>query len=146
MAHLHSGSSLLLLLRLYFLERFLQTVKMHQTNVWVKESSLKLFLHNHWLFHTIGLKTSVHYELIKIAVLPPFTLSLTTSCLSCASLLPLPLLSSKAQHYTRCGPADRGTTGRGSTMDEERKSERASTLQLWEWGQCFRDKLDSVPK
>lgn len=35
---------------------------------------------------------------IKITVLPSFTLLLTTSSLSCASLLPLPLLPSKAQH------------------------------------------------
>lgn len=67
---------------------------------------------------------------IKIAVLPSFTLSPTTSCLSCASLLPLPLLSSKAQHYNRCGPADWETTGGGSTVDEERKNKRASALQL----------------
>lgn len=53
---------------------------------------------------------------IKIAVLPPFTL-LTTSCLSCASLLPLPPLSSKAQHYTRCG----------SAMDEQRDGGEGET-------------------
>lgn len=152
-AHLLSRSSLLLLFRLYFFERFLwkmkvQINKLLLANGWndgLRFKNAHYFATTHCLFYTIGLKTKVHNEHVKIIVLPSFTLSLTTSCLSCASLLPLPLLSSKAQHY-RCGPADGKQLGEGAPCKKREKEQDNEQAAAGEWGQCFMDKLDSVPK
>lgn len=105
-----------------------------QTGEWVKrwmtaEKSFFFFCSPN-VFHTKEfLKQQSTYEHIEIAVLPSFTLPLTTSCLSCASLLPLPLLSAKAQHCNRCEPCrPGGRLGEGAPWTGR---ERAR-----EWAHC----------
>lgn len=101
---------------------------------------------NYFSYNRI-LKQQSTYEHFKIAVLLSFTLPLTTSCLSCASLLPLPLLSAKAQHYNRCELCRLGRQlGEGAPRTRRERARDWAHAAAGEWGQCFTDKLDSVPK
>lgn len=125
-----------------------------QTGEWVKrwmtadESSLYktilLFLFTESFSYKRILKQQSTYEHIEIAVLPSFTLPLTTSCLSCASLLPLPLLSAKAQHCNRCEPCRPGGRLGAPCTGRERAREWAHCS--WRMRPVFHRQVRFCPK